>query len=67
LNEANGADAAGGERRIGPLLERGPDALTLADEAIDKRLLARRGLGLTGARRKDAGRDPTWTMTSVSP
>ena len=58
LNEANGADAAGGERRVGPLLERGADARTLADEAIDIGLLARRGLGLAGARRKHAGRDP---------
>ena len=58
LNEANGADAARGERGVGPLLERGADALTLADEAIDKGLLPRRGLGLAGARRKHAGRDP---------
>ena len=54
LNQANGADAARGERGVGPLLERGPDARTLADEAIDKGLLPRRGLGLAGARRKDA-------------
>ena len=54
LNEANRADAAGGERRVGPLLERRPDALALADEAIDVGLLTRRGLGLSRARRKHA-------------
>ena len=57
LNQANGADAARGERGVGPLLERRADALALADEPIDKRLLTRRGLGLAGARRKHAGRD----------
>ena len=35
-----------------------PDALALADEPIDKRLLPRGGLGLAGARRKHAGGDP---------
>ena len=58
LNQANGADAACGERRVGPLLDRGADALALADEPIDKRLLTRRGFGLAGARREHAGRDP---------
>ena len=58
LNEPNGADAARGERGVGPLLERRADALTLAHESIDVRLLTRRGLGLAGARRKHAGRDP---------
>ena len=33
-------------------LQRGPDARALAEQAIDERLLARRGLGLAGARRK---------------
>jgi hypothetical protein len=58
LNEANGADATRGERRVGPLLDRRADALTLTDEPIDKRLLTARGFGLSGARRKHAGRDP---------
>jgi len=39
LNEANGADASGGERGVGPLLERRAHARTLADESIDVRLL----------------------------
>jgi hypothetical protein len=55
LNEANGADAAGGERRSGPLLECRPDARAPTDEPIDKRLLPGRGFWLTGARRKQAG------------
>ena len=67
LNQANGADAAGGERGVGPLLERGAHARALARRAIDIRLLTRRGLRLAGARRKHAGRDPACTMTSVSP
>ena len=46
LNEANGADATRGERRVGPLLDRRADALTLTDEPIDKRLLTARGFGL---------------------
>ena len=54
LNEANGADTARRQRRVGPLLERGPDALALPNEAIDKRLLPRGGLGLAGARRIEA-------------
>ena len=58
LNQTNGADATRGERGVGPLFERGPDARTLADQPIDKRLLARGGLGLAGPRRKHAGRDP---------
>ena len=57
LNQANGADATRGEGGVGPLFERGPDALALADEPIDKGLLPRRGLGLAGARRKHAGGD----------
>ena len=36
-------------------LKRRADALTLADQAIDERLLPRRGLGLAGPRRKHAG------------
>ena len=56
LNEPNRADATGGERRVGPLPEGRADARTLADQAIDKRLLARRGLGLAGPRGKHAGR-----------
>jgi len=58
LNETNGADATRGERRVGPLLDRRADALTLTDEPIDERLLTARGLGLSGARCKHAGRDP---------
>ena len=56
LNEPNRADATGGERRVGPLRERRADARTLADQAIDKRLLTRRGLGVTSPRGKHAGR-----------
>ena len=55
LNEPNGADATGRERRVGPLPKRRADALTLADQAIDKGVLTRRGLGLTSARGKYAG------------
>ena len=58
LNEANGADTPRSERRIGPLLDRRADALTLPDQPIDKGLLTARGFGLAGARRKYAGRDP---------
>ena len=57
LNEANGADATGGKCGVGPLFEGRTDALALADEPIDKRLLPRGSLGLTRARRKDASRD----------
>jgi hypothetical protein len=57
LNESNGADAAGREGGVGPLFQRGADALALADQAIDKRLLSARGFGLTGPRRKHAGND----------
>lgn len=39
LNEANGADATRGGRRVDPLVDRRADALTLTDEPIDKRLL----------------------------
>ena len=39
LNEANGADTPRGERRVGPLLDRRADALTLPDQPIDKGLL----------------------------
>lgn len=58
LNEANGADTPRSERRVGPLLDRRADALTLPDEPIDKGLLTARGFGFAGARRKHAGRDP---------
>jgi hypothetical protein len=58
LNEANGADASGRERGVGPLLERGAHPRTLADQSIDVRLLTRRGLRLAGAGRKHTGRDP---------
>ena len=58
LNEANGADAAGGERRVGPLLERGADPRTLAHQTVDVRLLTRGRLRLAGAGCKHAGRDP---------
>ena len=58
LNEANGADTTRGERRVGPLLDRRADALTLPDEPIDKRLLTARGFGLSRAWRKHAGSDP---------
>ena len=51
LNQPNGADAAGRQRRVGPVLEGRADALALTNETIDKRLLPRRGLGLAGARR----------------
>jgi hypothetical protein len=46
LNEANRPDTTGGQRRISPLLEGGPDALALADEAIDVGLLPGRGFAL---------------------
>ena len=59
LDQPNGADATCGEGGVGPLLDRGADALALADEPIDKRLLPRGGFGLAGARRKHAGRDPS--------
>src|SRR5688572_26605879 len=54
LDQANRSDAPGRECRVGPLFDGGPDALALADETIDKRLLAGRGLGPAGARRKHA-------------
>ena len=54
LDQPNRPDAPGRECRVGPLFDGGPDALALADEAIDKRLLTGRGLGLAGARRKHA-------------
>ena len=46
VNKANGADPARGLRRVGPVLERRSDKLTLTDESIHIRLLARGGLGL---------------------
>src|SRR5262245_15775169 len=54
LDEANGADAASRQRRVRPLLERRTHALTMAHEAIAKRLLTRGRLGLAGARRIDS-------------
>ena len=56
LNEPNRADAPGGDRGVGPLPEDRSDALALAEEAIDERLLTRRGLGLARARGEQAGR-----------
>lgn len=53
LDQANGADATR-RKRVCPLLQRRPDARTLTDEAIDKRLLSARRLGLAAARGKDA-------------
>ena len=59
LNEANRADASGGERGIGPLLERGSDTRALAHQSIDVRVLTRGRLRLAGAGGKHAGRDPS--------
>jgi len=58
LNDANGADASGGERGVRPLLERGAHPRTPAHQSIDVRLLTRRRLGFAGAGGKHAGRDP---------
>jgi hypothetical protein len=58
LNEANGADASGGERGIGPLFERGTYTRTLAHQSIDVRVLTRGRLRLAGAGCKHAGGDP---------
>src|SRR5687767_13708338 len=58
LDQTNGADTARGQCGVGPLFEHRPDTLTLPDQAIDKRLLACRGLSLAGTGRKHAGRDP---------
>ena len=55
LNEANGPDPAGGERRVGPLLERWPDSLTLADQAIERgKAYAAAGVARTKAADSDA-------------
>src|SRR5437763_10979676 len=65
LNEANGTDTPRSERRVGPLLDRRADALTLPDDPIDKGLLTARGFGFAGARRKHAGRDPPYLQWPV--
>src|SRR5262245_55010351 len=54
LNQANGANAAPGERRISPFLEAWSDPLALADKPIHVRLLARRRVAFASAWRKDA-------------
>src|SRR4029077_14312543 len=59
LDQTKGADTTCGKGGVGPLFDHGPDALALADEPIDKRLLPRRGFGLAGARREHAGGDPS--------
>ena len=45
LNQADGAHAALGERRVGPLVERRADARAAAEQLREEGLLARRGLG----------------------
>jgi hypothetical protein len=52
LDQPNRADAARGQGRVGPFAHDRPDPRTLAEQAIDKGLLSRGGLGLAGARRE---------------